>query len=159
MRLLFAFNSFRSSSAWSHMWSSLALGDVVIMISWITESSLCPFFSHLSCLLFPSGLFPPWKMSEAIVSILIDKERFADRCLNYLFQRLSCACGSQLKWLHAIHAADTRTPAASGNATLGSFFTMPSMFIVLHLMQMYREYTCLCFGDIYIYVHLFRYVD
>lgn len=44
------------------------------------------FFNTFSSLV----IFPPWKLSKVIVSILIDRERYTDRCFNYVFQWLSC---------------------------------------------------------------------
>lgn len=57
---------------------------------------LPPF--HLFLFAFISLLtFLSWKPCKAIVSILIDRERYTDRCLNCLFQQLSC-CERRTGW-------------------------------------------------------------
>lgn len=57
---------------------------------------LPPF--HLFLFAFISLLtFLSWKPCKAIVSILIDRERYTDRCLNCLFQQLSC-CEWRTGW-------------------------------------------------------------
>lgn len=58
---------------------------------------LLPLF-HLFLFAFISLLtFLSWKPCKVIVSILIDRERYTDRCLNCLFQQLSC-CERRTGW-------------------------------------------------------------
>ena len=80
------------------MWTTQAQADMVKINSWMWDFFfLLPPFHLFLFALISLLTFLSWKPCKVIVSILIDRERYTDRCLNCLFQQLSC-CERRTDW-------------------------------------------------------------